>query len=129
MTQFKDKSKQKGVTAALFTYPILQAADILLYQTTHVPVGNDQAQHIELARDIAHNFNNTYEPITGSDIFVKPEAMIPPVSARVMSLRNGANKMSKKKNKTKRIIKNKNQHVFIHRYTICSLNLLHLSIS
>jgi tryptophanyl-tRNA synthetase len=96
MTQFKDKSgkNREGASAALFTYPVLQAADVLLYQATHVPVGEDQKQHLELARDIAQKFNNDY----GRDdapIFTRPEPIIPPGSARIMSLREGTAKMSK----------------------------------
>ncbi len=74
----------------LFDYPVLQAADILLYKGTHVPVGEDQMQHLELARDIAGLFNKTF-----SRIFPKPEAIIPPAAKRVMSLRDPTGKMSK----------------------------------
>src|SRR5437879_8274819 len=75
MTQFKEKGDQRGfVSAALFTYPVLQAADILIYQADHVPVGEDQRQHIELTRDIASRFNQRY-----GETFVLPEAAIPPV--------------------------------------------------
>ena len=93
MTQFKDKSgkNREGASVALFTYPILQAADVLLYQATHVPVGHDQKQHLELARDIAQKFNNDY----GVDLFTLPDPIIPPSTARIMSLRDGAAKMSK----------------------------------
>ena len=94
MTQFKQKSQQHAdnITAGLFTYPVLMAADILLYQADFVPVGEDQRQHVELCRDIAQRFNGVY-----SDTFVLPEAFIPQVEqgARVMSLGNPANKMSK----------------------------------
>jgi tryptophanyl-tRNA synthetase len=92
MTQFKDKSERAGfVSAGLFTYPALQAADILLYDTDVVPVGDDQRQHIELARDIAERFNGR----AGHDVLVVPEHVIPPVGARIMDLQQPANKMSK----------------------------------
>ncbi len=96
MTQFKDKSgkNREGASIALFTYPVLQAADVLLYQATHVPVGEDQKQHLELARDIAQKFNNDF----ASDlqpVFTLPEPIIPPEAARIMSLRDGSAKMSK----------------------------------
>ncbi len=96
MTQFKDKSgkNREGASAALFTYPVLQAADVLLYQTTHVPVGDDQKQHLELARDIAQKFNNDFGT-EEAPIFTLPEPIIPPESARIMSLRDGGSKMSK----------------------------------
>ena len=94
MTQFKQKSQQHAdnITAGLFTYPVLMAADILLYQTDLVPVGEDQRQHVELCRDIAQRFNGVY-----SDTFVLPEAFIQRVDqgARIMSLGNPLNKMSK----------------------------------
>ena len=91
MTQFKDKSDQAGfVSGGLFTYPALQAADILLYDTDEVPVGEDQRQHIELTRDIAERFNSRY-----GDTFVVPEAVVPPAGARVMDLQQPDNKMSK----------------------------------
>lgn len=92
MTQFKDKSsRQKDfVSAGLFTYPALQAADILLYDTDKVPVGDDQRQHIELARDVAERFNSRY-----GDTFVLPEAVVPSAGARVMDLQVPAAKMSK----------------------------------
>jgi tryptophanyl-tRNA synthetase len=93
MTQFKDKSgkNREGASVALYTYPVLQAADVLLYQATHVPVGEDQKQHLELARDIATKFNADY----AVDLFTIPEATIPPAAARIMSLRDGTAKMSK----------------------------------
>ncbi len=96
MTQFKDKAgkNRDGVSAALFTYPVLQAADVLLYQTTHVPVGDDQKQHLELARDIAQKFNNDFAH-EDAPVFTLPEPIIPPEAARIMSLRDGAAKMSK----------------------------------
>ena len=92
MTQFKDKSASHAdnVNAGLFTYPSLMAADILLYQTDLVPVGEDQRQHVELARNIAQRFNSVY-----GDVFTMPEAHIPKVAARVMSLSEPDKKMSK----------------------------------
>ncbi|KTE76487.1 tryptophan--tRNA ligase [Sphingopyxis sp. A083] len=96
MTQFKDKSgkNREGASAALYTYPVLQAADVLLYQATHVPVGEDQKQHLELARDIAQKFNNDYASAE-EPVFTLPEPIIPPDAARIMSLRDGSAKMSK----------------------------------
>ncbi len=95
MTQFKDKSgkNREGASIALFTYPVLQAADVLLYQASHVPVGEDQKQHLELARDIAQKFNNDFG--NGAEIFTLPDPIIPPDAARIMSLRDGSAKMSK----------------------------------
>ena len=91
MTQFKDKSdKQKFISAGLFTYPALQAADILLYDTNEVPIGEDQRQHIEITRDIAERFNSRY-----GDTFVLPEAVIPAAGARIKDLQHPENKMSK----------------------------------
>lgn len=92
MTQFKDKSKQhaENINAGLFLYPVLMAADILLYRTKLVPVGEDQKQHLELARDLAMRFNKNF-----GDIFVIPEPYIPPVGARIMSLQDPTKKMSK----------------------------------
>lgn len=91
MTQFKDKSKGKdAVSAGLLTYPPLMAADILLYQTNIVPVGEDQKQHLELTRDLAERFNNRY-----GEIFTIPEVQIPKVGARIMSLVEPTKKMSK----------------------------------
>ena len=93
MTQFKDKAgkdKEKA-SAGLYVYPNLMAADILLYKATHVPVGEDQKQHIELARDIGQKFNHDY----GVNLFVLPEPVIQGAATRVMSLRDGAKKMSK----------------------------------
>ena len=92
MTQFKDKSAKHAdnITAGLFTYPVLMAADILLYQTNLVPVGQDQKQHVELCRDIAQRFNGVY-----SETFALPEPFIPKMGARVMSLGNPESKMSK----------------------------------
>ncbi|TIX51059.1 tryptophan--tRNA ligase [Alteraurantiacibacter aquimixticola] len=96
MTQFKDKSgkNREGASVALFTYPVLQAADVLLYQATHVPVGEDQKQHLELARDIAQKFNNDFAS-EEAPVFTLPDPIIPPEAARIMSLRDGSAKMSK----------------------------------
>ncbi|HEX5238879.1 MAG TPA: tryptophan--tRNA ligase [Sphingomicrobium sp.] len=94
MTQFKEKSgkNREGASVGLYTYPVLQAADILLYQATHVPVGEDQKQHVELTRDIAIKFNNDFDV----ELFVPPEPFIGGgTAARVMSLRDGTAKMSK----------------------------------
>lgn len=94
MTQFKEKSgkNREGASVGLYTYPVLQAADILLYRATHVPVGEDQKQHIELTRDIALKFNTDFDV----DLFVPPEPFIGGgAAARVMSLREGRSKMSK----------------------------------
>jgi tryptophanyl-tRNA synthetase len=91
MTQFKEKAEGRGsVSVGLFTYPVLQAADILLYDADQVPVGEDQRQHLELCRDIAIRFNHHY-----GDTFVVPEAVIPKVGARVMDLQDPTIKMSK----------------------------------
>ena len=92
MTQFKDKSAKHAdnINAGLFTYPSLMAADILLYQTDVVPVGEDQRQHVELSRDIAQRFNGVY-----GDVFTMPEAVIPKFGSRVMSLTEPDKKMSK----------------------------------
>jgi len=92
MTQFKDKSDRhaNNINAGLFTYPALMAADILLYQANEVPVGNDQKQHLELARDVATRFNNIY-----GDVFTIPDPFIPEVGARIMSLQDPTKKMSK----------------------------------
>lgn len=91
MTQFKDKSEKSDfIGAGLLNYPTLMAADILLYDTHKVPVGDDQKQHIELTRDIAERFNNRF-----GETFVVPEYMPPPVGARIMSLQNPSNKMAK----------------------------------
>jgi tryptophanyl-tRNA synthetase len=93
MTQFKDKAgkNREGMSIGLFAYPVLQAADVLVYQATHVPVGDDQKQHLELARDIAAKFNGDFD----TDLFTLPEPIIPPNAARIMSLRDGNTKMSK----------------------------------
>jgi tryptophanyl-tRNA synthetase len=91
MTQFKDKAarEQQLVRASLFLYPVLQAADILLYRTDEVPVGEDQRQHVELAREIARRFNSSYD-----EVFVEPQAVIPETGARIMDLQNPETKMS-----------------------------------
>lgn len=93
MTQWKDKAgkNREGASVGLFTYPVLQAADILVYQATHVPVGEDQRQHLELARDVATKFNTDF----GVDLFPLPEALISTAAPRIMSLRDGTAKMSK----------------------------------
>ena len=93
MTQFKDKAgkNKENASVGLYTYPILMAADILLYAASHVPVGDDQKQHLELARDIAHKFNTDYN----DNIFVMPEPLMNKSTTRIMSLRDGSNKMSK----------------------------------
>ncbi|MBQ3270140.1 MAG: tryptophan--tRNA ligase [Clostridia bacterium] len=92
MTQFKDKSAKHAdnINCGLFTYPVLMAADILLYQTDLVPIGADQKQHLEIARDIAERFNGVY-----GDVFTIPEGYFPKVGARVMSLQEPTRKMSK----------------------------------
>jgi tryptophanyl-tRNA synthetase len=91
MHQFKDKAEreQELVRTSLFLYPVLQAADILLYRTDEVPVGEDQRQHIELAREIARRFNSSY-----GEVFVEPEAVIPELGARIMDLQDPTKKMS-----------------------------------
>ena len=93
MTQFKEKSgkNREGASVGLFAYPVLQAADVLLYQATHVPVGEDQKQHVELMRDIAAKFNTDFNV----DLFTLPEPHIGETAARIMSLRDGNAKMSK----------------------------------
>ena len=93
MTQFKEKAgkDREQASVGLYVYPVLMAADILLYGATHVPVGDDQKQHLELTRDIAQRFNHSY----GADIFPLPEPLIFSSGARVMSLRDGSAKMSK----------------------------------
>ena len=93
MTQWKDKAgkNREGASVGLYTYPVLQAADVLLYKATHVPVGDDQKQHLELARDIAAKFNQDF----GVDLFPLPEPLISAAAPRIMSLRDGSAKMSK----------------------------------
>jgi tryptophanyl-tRNA synthetase len=94
MTQFKEKSAgQDSVRVGLFTYPVLQAADILLYDAERVPVGDDQRQHLELTRELANRFNHRY-----GDTLVVPEAAVPAAAARVMDLQHPENKMSKSVN-------------------------------
>jgi tryptophanyl-tRNA synthetase len=93
MTQFKDKSQKEGAdatTVGLFTYPVLMAADVLLYDTNAVPVGEDQRQHLELARDVAQRFNARFP-----DTFVVPEPMIPKATAKIYDLQDPTAKMSK----------------------------------
>lgn len=92
MTQYKDKSKNMGdsINAGLFVYPVLMAADILLYNADLVPVGKDQKQHLELARDLAERFNKSYSPT-----FTVPEGYIPPAGAKIMDLQDPSKKMSK----------------------------------
>ncbi len=103
MTQFKDKSAKHAdnINAGLFTYPVLMAADILLYQTDLVPIGQDQKQHLEITRDIAERFNNVY-----GDTFTIPEPYIPKIGAKIMSLQEPEKKMSKSD-------ENENSYVFI----------------
>jgi len=93
MTQWKDKAgkNREGASVGLFTYPVLQAADVLVYKATHVPVGEDQKQHLELARDIATKFNTDFEV----ELFPLPEPFISKAAPRIMSLRDGSAKMSK----------------------------------
>jgi tryptophanyl-tRNA synthetase len=93
MIQFKEKRGKdaEGPSVGLYTYPVLQAADILAYRATHVPVGEDQKQHLELARDIAVRFNGMY----GEGLLVPPQPVIGKEAARIMSLRDGSAKMSK----------------------------------
>jgi tryptophanyl-tRNA synthetase len=104
MTQFKDKSQRyaNDVNVGLYDYPVLMAADILLYGADQVPVGSDQKQHLELARDIATRFNNIYGP--EAPIFTVPEPYIPTVNARVMSLQDATKKMSKSDDNRKNVI-------------------------
>src|SRR6202000_3339784 len=92
MTQFKEKAgkDRENASVGLYDYPVLMAADILLYRATHVPVGDDQKQHVELTRDLAQRFNATY-----GDVFVMPEPAIPKEGARIMSLDDPTKKMSK----------------------------------
>lgn len=101
MTQFKEKSQQhsENVNVGLFAYPVLMAADILLYQADLVPVGDDQKQHIELTRNLAERFNFHYSPT-----FIVPEPFIPPVGARIMSLQEPTKKMSKSDNNLNNVI-------------------------
>ena len=93
MTQFKDKAgkNREGASVGLYDYPVLMAADVLLYNSTHVPVGEDQKQHLELARDIATKFNGDYD----TDLFTLPEPLVSKAAPRIMSLRDASTKMSK----------------------------------
>ena len=97
MTQFKEKAgkNREKASVGLYVYPTLMAADILLYHTNLVPVGDDQKQHFEITRDIAQKFNNDFKNSNNDNFFPIPEPMILPVASRVMSLRNGLKKMSK----------------------------------
>ncbi len=97
MTQFKDKAgkDREQASVGLYAYPVLMAADILAYRATHVPVGDDQKQHLELARDVAQKFNNDFAESGGKDFFPLPEPLIMGPATRVMSLRDGTKKMSK----------------------------------
>lgn len=100
MTQYKDKSrKQVNATVGLFTYPILMASDILLYDADYVPVGIDQKQHVELARDIAERFNKTY-----GDTFNVPSPLIPEIGSKIMDLQDPTKKMSKSADNYKGVI-------------------------
>ena len=101
MTQYKDKTAkgETGITAGLFTYPSLMAADILMYDPDFVPVGIDQKQHVELARDLAERFNHRY-----SDTFVVPQPLVEKVGAKIMSLQNPTKKMSKSEDNPKATI-------------------------
>ena len=94
MTQFKEKAgkNREKATVGLYGYPVLMAADILLYKATHVPVGDDQKQHIELARDIASSFNSMFARDGQKDFFSLPEPQILGQATRVMSLRDGTKK-------------------------------------
>ena len=102
MPQFKEKSEGRGesVSAGLYDYPVLQTADILLYHTDEVPVGEDQRHHIELARDIGQRFNHRF-----GEVFTLPKAVLPPAGARVMDLQDPANKMSKSQSTEKGIVR------------------------
>ncbi len=103
MTQFKDKAgkNREGASVGLYDYPVLMAADVLLYNATHVPVGEDQKQHLELARDIATKFNTDY----GSDLFTLPEPLVSKAAPRIMSLRDASAKMSKSNPSEQSVVK------------------------
>ena len=103
MTQFKDKAgkNREGASVGLYDYPVLMAADVLLYNTTHVPVGEDQKQHLELARDIATKFNGDY----ATDLFTLPEPLVSAAAPRIMSLRDAASKMSKSNPSEQSVVK------------------------
>lgn len=103
MTQFKDKAgkNREGASVGLYDYPVLMAADVLLYNTTHVPVGEDQKQHLELARDIATKFNGDY----ATDLFTLPEPLVSAAAPRIMSLRDASAKMSKSNPSEQSVVK------------------------
>jgi len=103
MTQFKDKAgkNREGASVGLYDYPVLMAADVLLYNTTHVPVGEDQKQHLELARDIATKFNGDY----ATELFTLPEPLVSAAAPRIMSLRDAAAKMSKSNPSEQSVVK------------------------
>ena len=103
MTQFKDKAgkNREGASVGLYDYPVLMAADVLLYNSTHVPVGEDQKQHLELARDIATKFNNDYE----AELFTLPEPLVSKAAPRIMSLRDAGSKMSKSNPSEQSVVK------------------------
>lgn len=103
MTQFKDKAgkNREGASVGLYDYPVLMAADVLLYNGTHVPVGEDQKQHLELARDIATKFNQDYE----TELFTLPEPLISKAAPRIMSLRDASAKMSKSNPSAQSVVK------------------------
>ena len=103
MTQFKDKAgkNREGASVGLYDYPVLMAADVLLYNATHVPVGEDQKQHLELARDIATKFNQDY----GTELFTLPEPLISAAAPRIMSLRDASAKMSKSNPSAQSVVK------------------------
>ena len=103
MTQFKDKAgkNREGASVGLYDYPVLMAADVLLYNATHVPVGDDQKQHLELARDIATKFNNDY----ATDLFTLPEPLVSAAAPRIMSLREAGMKMSKSNPSEQAVVK------------------------
>jgi tryptophanyl-tRNA synthetase len=103
MTQFKDKAgkNREGASVGLYDYPVLMAADVLLYNATHVPVGEDQKQHLELARDIATKFNNDY----ATELFTLPEPLVSKAAPRIMSLRDAGTKMSKSNPSEQSVVK------------------------
>ncbi|MEH3099211.1 tryptophan--tRNA ligase [Sphingomonas adhaesiva] len=103
MTQFKDKAgkNREGASVGLYDYPVLMAADVLLYNATHVPVGEDQKQHLELARDIATKFNNDY----ATELFTLPEPLVSKAAPRIMSLRDAGAKMSKSNPSEQSVVK------------------------
>jgi tryptophanyl-tRNA synthetase len=103
MTQFKDKAgkNREGASVGLYDYPVLMAADVLLYNATHVPVGDDQKQHLELARDIATKFNGDY----ATDLFTLPEPLVSAAAPRIMSLRDASAKMSKSNPSEQSVVK------------------------